>query len=259
MITLSVDVGNTRIKVGVFQNDELIKVDIFSTQQLLSIPENYAYEFAIISSVGVATLPVFVSQAFGKKKLFLLNYQTPLPFVNGYQTPKTLGADRVAAVAGAFSLYPKKNVLVVDAGSCITYDFIDRDARYHGGNISPGVQMRLRAMHTFTAKLPLVNLNTINKGTHEIPLIGTHTETALLSGAFKGTVAEITQMIRMYSDKFADLQIVLCGGDTALLAHEMPRYIRIIPDLVLIGLNNILYYTLNNSVDWQATLHGRIN
>lgn len=257
MTTLSVDVGNTRTKVGIFQNAELIKVDVFSTQQLLSIPENYEYEFAIISSVSA--LPVFVAQAFGKKKLFILNYQTPLPFVNAYQTPKTLGTDRVAAIAGAFRLYPKKNVLVIDVGTCIKYDFIDASARYHGGNISPGLQMRLKAMHTFTAKLPLVNLNTMNNSTRDIPLIGNSTETALLSGAFKGAVAEITQMIRMYSDKFADLQIILCGGDTAFLAHEMQSTLRIIPDLVLIGLNNILCYTLNNSVDWQAMLHGRIN
>ena len=257
MITLSVDVGNTRAKVGVFQNAELVKVDIFSTRQLLSIPENYEYDFAIISSVG--TLPVFVAQAFGQKKLFILNYQMLLPFVNAYQTPSTLGTDRIAAIAGAFRLYPQQNVLVVDAGTCITYDFIDASARYHGGGISPGLQMRLKAMHTFTAKLPLVNLSTSNISTSEIPLIGSNTETALLSGTFKGTVAEITQMIRMYSDKFADLQIILCGGDTAFLAHEIQSTLKVMPDLVLIGLNNILCYTLNNRVDWQATLYGRIN
>lgn len=257
MITLSVDVGNTRTKVGVFQNSQLINVDIYSTQQLLSIPENYEYEFAIISSVS--HLPVFVSQAFGKKKLFILNYQTPLPFVNAYQSPKTLGTDRIAAIAGAFSLYPQKNVLVIDAGSCITYDFIDATSRYQGGSISPGLQMRLRAMHTFTAKLPLVTINTFEKDIDQIPLTGTSTETALLSGAFKGTVAEIIQMIRMYSDKFADLHSILCGGDAALLAHEVQNNLKIIPDLVLIGLNNILHFTLNSRVDWQAMLHGRIN
>lgn len=248
MITLSVDIGNTRIKVGVFQNTELIKVDIFSTRQLLSIPKNYTYEFAIISSVG--SIPIFTLQAFGKKKLFILNYQTPLPFINTYQTPKTLGTDRLAAIAGAFSLYPQKNVLVVDMGTCITYDFIDASARYLGGSISPGLQMRLKAMHTFTAKLPLVNLNNVLEREQKIPLTGYNTETALLSGAFKGAMAEITQMIRMYSDKFADLQIILCGGDATLVAHEMNSTSRLMPDLVLIGLNNILRYTLNQSVAW---------
>jgi type III pantothenate kinase len=253
MITLSVDVGNTRAKVGIFENNALQQVDIFSTQELLKIPKNYEYDYAIVSSVDV--LPSLFSQAFGKKKLFLLNHQTKIPFVNAYQTPNTLGSDRLAAIAGAYALYPRKNVLVIDLGSCITYDFIDNNARYLGGGISPGLQMRLKAMHTFTAKLPLVNVDLTAKTGEDIPLIGNNTTSSLISGAIMGAAAEITQMIRMYSNKFADLQIILCGGDATFLTKQIPVKTRVIPDLVLAGLNSILLYNLNNSVDRHATLY----
>jgi len=250
MILLSVDVGNTRTKVGVFQDTELQQVDIFPTEELKRIPKKYDYAYAIISSVS--NLPAPATLKFGEKRLLLLNHQTPLPFENKYKTPKTLGADRVAAVAGAFSLFPQKNALVIDLGSCITYDFIDDAGVYHGGSIAPGLQMRLQAMHTFTAKLPLVNINNQNIDT---PLIGNSTETALLSGAVNGIIAEITQMIRMYTDKFADLQIVICGGNATLLANEIPMKISVMPELVLIGLNSILRYHLPHLDEWESTLH----
>ena len=241
MITLTVDAGNTRVKVGIFENNLLQKVDFFSSQQLLAIPDHYDYEHAIISSVNTLQPPV--SQAFGKKSLFLLNYQTKIPFVNDYQTPHSLGADRLAAVAGAHALYPLMNVLVIDLGSCITLDFITSSGQYLGGSIAPGLQMRLKAMHNFTAKLPLIDLNT-TQNNMDIPFIGNTTASCLLSGAVMGAAAEITQMIRMYSDKFADLQIILCGGDAAFLAGMVQTDVKVVPDLVLIGLNSILKYNL---------------
>ena len=242
MITLAVDAGNTRIKVGIFKNNVLQKVDFYPPQQFLNIPDKHEYEYVIISSVNA--VDVSIHQAFGKKKLFLLNYQTKIPFVNAYQTPQTLGADRLSAIAGAYFLYPQRNVLAIDLGSCITYDFIDATGQYLGGGISPGLQMRLKAMHTFTARLPLVNLDTNVENSTSLSLIGNSTKSSLLSGAVLGAAAEITQMIRMYSDKFADLQIILCGGDAAFIAERVQTEVKIIPDLVLIGLNSILNHNL---------------
>ena len=158
---------------------------------------------------------------------------------NTYETPATIGTDRLAAVAGAQQHFPGQNALSIDAGTCITYDLIDQAGHYRGGLISPGVSMRLQAMHTFTARLPLVEADN-----SPFNLTERNTVAALRSGAVGGAAAEISQMIRMYGDKFSDLQVVISGGDALqLISTIRPKHaITVVPDLILIGLNRILQH-----------------
>jgi type III pantothenate kinase len=147
--------------------------------------------------------------------------------------------DRLAAVAGAHELYPHQNMLVIDAGSCITYDIVDRHGNYFGGNISPGLRMKLKALNTFTAKLPLIELHDPES------FIGIDTASSILSGVVFGTVSEIEGLISLYRKKFADLQVILCGGDAAFFESKIKQHIFVVPQLVLIGLNSILEHNVS--------------
>ena len=147
---------------------------------------------------------------------------------------ETLGVDRIAAVCGAFALFPEKNCLVIDAGSCITYDVLDQKGNYCGGSISPGLEMRLKAMHTFTARLPLVKVN------QQVNLIGNSTESCLQSGALYGVLAEIEGIVEKYNQNYAELRVIMCGGDASLFENQLKPTIFVAPDLVLKGLNRIL-------------------
>jgi type III pantothenate kinase len=153
-----------------------------------------------------------------------------------YKSPDTLGADRLAAAVGAWCIFIEKPVLVIDIGSCITYDYISASGVYCGGSISPGLQMRLRAMGTFTAGLPTVSPPAV----HEPPLTGATTQEALLSGAFHGTRQEIDGFIETYQKQFPALQVVLTGGDARLFESNLKSAIFAEPHLVLKGLNQML-------------------
>ena len=238
-MNLAVDMGNTQIKVGWFEGNALRKqLRLTHLRELASGVHSAETEAVIVSSVGEC--PPLPDR--GIPTIFLSG-TTPLPFVNTYETPATLGTDRIAAVAGAHHRFPKQNTLVIDAGTCITYDLIDRHAHYRGGLISPGLRLRLRAMHTFTARLPLVELD----DSKPAELTARTTVDGLLGGAVRGAAAEISQMIRMYADKFSDLHVILCGGDASPLfnyvPHDLP--VTIVPELILIGLNSILQYNVN--------------
>jgi type III pantothenate kinase len=163
-----------------------------------------------------------------------LTDKTKLPFVNKYKTPKTLGRDRMAAVAGAQSIFPKRNCLVIDIGTCITYDIIDQSGVYWGGNISPGVELRLKAMHSFTSNLPLVNRGKI------VNLIGNTTSSALQIGATGGVLNEMRGFIDAAKKEYKGLNVILTGGDAHFFADKFKTKIFVNPNLVLIGLNQIL-------------------
>lgn len=235
---LVLDIGNTLAKAGIFENVKLLGAHTFrNMNQLQQWVWSASYESILVSSV--AEEPAWLKELKERHPhCILLNADTPLPFHNLYETPRTLGTDRIASVAGAMALFPGRAALAIDAGSCITYDFIDSRKQYHGGSISPGIQMRCKAMHTFTARLPLVQIKSDEADEIQVP--GKTTTTALQSGAFHGTLAEITQMIRMYEDKFGDLQVVICGGDAPQLSKVLPVKHQLVPELILIGLNAIL-------------------
>ena len=231
-MNLVIDCGNTRIKAATFSDDELReKFSFQSTDELKSFLHSNRFEGGIISSVGIPAEEIL--GWMDAKKKFVLKHTLPLPVKILYKTPETLGVDRIAAVCGALGIFPSDDCLVIDAGTCITYDFIDRNKNYHGGAISPGISMRFEAMHTFTKRLPLV------KAAPE-KLIGDSTESSMRSGVMNGILSEVDGFIINYQKKYPDLRVVLCGGDTPFFENNLKPTIFAAPDLVLIGLNRIL-------------------
>lgn len=169
-----------------------------------------------------------------------LNEKTKLPLKNRYKTPGTLGKDRLATAVGANYLFPSRNVLAIDAGTCIKYDFVNSKNEYLGGAISPGLDMRFKALHHFTAHLPqLKKMKTAN-----VNLIGRTTRDSILSGVQNGAIAEISGMIKCYQDKYENVHVILTGGDSVFIRTLVSEKNRIFaaPDLTLLGLNVILNY-----------------
>jgi type III pantothenate kinase len=237
-MNLVIDSGNSAAKVGIFDHQNLIeKHTTHSTAELEQLVKKVAAEFVIISTVKNDSEEI-AGLAKSAKKIFTLHPALPLPVKNRYATPSTLGADRIAGVCGAKQIFPFTNCLVIDAGTCITYDFLDKDAFYHGGGISPGLNMRFKSLHTFTAKLPFVS----SKG--QVPLIGNSTETSIQSGVVNGMLAEIEGIIEQYSKTFENLRVILCGGDALFFENQLKASIFASPELVLIGLNSILNHNV---------------
>ncbi len=239
-LNLAIDIGNTRVKIGVFQKDKLILKEIFapiSPQILSSFLKKHTFfpSKVILSSTAKRNndLEDYLSDHF-----FYLNLspQTALPINIDYSTPETLGKDRIAAVVGAQDLFPDENVLVIDAGTCITYELLNASGTYLGGNIAPGIEMRLKAMHHFTARLPKIERQRLDKDW------GYSTETAIRTGAQQGALLEVEGFIRFYQGLFANLNVVLTGGDSDFFEKNLKTKIFVNQNLVLLGLNKILNY-----------------
>ncbi len=232
-----VDYGNSAAKVAIFDQHRLTAKHTLNEPEVLkNFLESTSTENFIISSVS--TDAATVAQWTNAKRKFILSHTLPLPVKILYATPHTLGVDRIAGSCGALQLFPSQNTLVIDAGTCITYDFTDSSKQYHGGSISPGLKMRFQAVHTFTARLPLVN------PAENPELIGNSTETSIQSGIVNGTLAEIDGIIDRYKHKYPDLQVILCGGDAPFFENKLKASIFASPDLVLIGLNTILIHNV---------------
>ena len=237
-MNLVIDYGNSAAKVGIFDHQNLMEKQVVQSEEALKNffttcePENI-----IVSSVKT-NAGVVASWVKVKGRKFILDKDLPMPVKNLYKTPETLGVDRLAGVCGAQQIFPFQNCLVIDAGTCITYDFVDKDGAYYGGGISPGLRMRFQAMHTLTARLTLVEL------ADEVNLIGDSTETSLQSGTIHGAVAEIEGIIQRYQSQFAGLKVILCGGDTLFFENKLKASIFASPELVLVGLNSILNYNV---------------
>jgi type III pantothenate kinase len=234
--SIVVDAGNTRVKMALFDHDALLH------QQLLQ-HENF-WE-ALANWIGSSQFnQVLISDVSGKLMqqmppsfsypIHWLDAEMPLPFKNLYQTKETLGADRKALVAAAMHFYPKKPCLIIDAGTCVTFDLLNASEEYLGGSISPGLHMRLQAMHMNTGKLPLPTFS-------EIPnLIGQSTNACLLSGAYYGIIAEIDYLSNQYRQQFSGLHVLLTGGDAQVLAKRIKTSIFVHEHLLLFGLYKIL-------------------
>ncbi|MFA6923488.1 MAG: type III pantothenate kinase [Bacteroidales bacterium] len=237
-MNLAIDFGNTCIKLGFFNENELLEVKIFERNKFKNI-KKYIFKKniknIIISSV-VGESEIFIKSFIKRNKIIKLETKTKLPVKNLYKTPETLGKDRIASVVGANFIFPKKNILVIDIGTCIKYDLINSKNEYLGGNISPGFDMRLKALHNFTAQLPLVKRKEINN------LLGDTTETSILTGVFNGIKAEVDGIIEKYKMKFRDLKIILTGGDIIIFDNRIKNSIFAEPNLVLKGLNIILRF-----------------
>jgi type III pantothenate kinase len=238
-MNLAVDYGNTRIKAGVFEQTNLIQQFSFENRDVFTewVGKNI-FDNVIISSVARSTDNLLdIINSSGKK--ILMNQSTPFPITIKYSTPETLGLDRIAAACGTLDVMPNKHCLVIDLGTCINYEFVDDHANYYGGAISPGVKMRFEAMHTFTARLPLV------KFVENSPLIGDSTESCMQSGVVNGVLAELEGIIDRYQKKYPTMGVILCGGDAPLFENKLKRPIFVAPNLVLSGLNRILLHNVN--------------
>jgi type III pantothenate kinase len=236
---LIVDIGNSRIKTAVFEDDVLISENSFMDFDLFrAFSEKLNFQHAIISSVTY--IESQLNELLPYSFLFL-NTKTRLPIQNKYQTPETLGVDRKAAVVGARAIEAVGNLLAIDLGSCITYDFLDDRNCYWGGAISPGLQMRFKAMHQQTARLPLVDLKM-----ESFPdLIGGSTVSCMQGGVYFGILHELTGFIEQYQAKYKSLKVIICGGDSIFFESLTKDHIFVIPNLILYGLNRILSYNVN--------------
>lgn len=238
-MNLVIDIGNSSTKCSLFDGNRPVESRRFpgiSLQDIEALVKVWAPQRAVLSSV--VDLAPDVRQMLNRLPCRLLEVTsaTPVPVSNGYHQPLTLGTDRLAAVCGARELLPGRNVLVVDAGSCITYDLIDAEGCYHGGNIAPGLRMRLAAMHEKTARLPLTDPQ------GDCPLIGTDTATAMRSGALWGIRFETEGYTERLRQKWPGLAVCITGGDAAYVEQAVGGNAICDPWLVARGLNSILLY-----------------
>jgi type III pantothenate kinase len=241
---LVLDFGNTNKKLAVFKNGRLKSLEQYPTISLTIVKDfvlrHPGTESCIFSSV--IRHPASVVRYLNKHFLLIeLTEKTPLPINNLYRSKATLGNDRLAAAAGGASMFPGEDVLVITAGTCITYDFVNSRKEYLGGAISPGITMRLQALHTFTGKLPLISLKA-----GEL-LTGRDTEESILSGVLTGATAEIEGVMERYMAKYPGIRIILSGGDQKYFDKRLKISIFAVPNIVIHGLYQILDFNVHSS------------
>jgi type III pantothenate kinase len=237
-MNLIIDIGNSSTKIAIYNGQEKItdfKSKEFSCEKLEKKIASYKIEKAIISSVRDTPEFIFDLMTVNIPFVHILSHKSRLPFRNEYETPGTLGPDRIAAVAGAYSYFPGEEILIIDAGTAITFDYLSSNI-YKGGNISPGLAMRFRALHKFTGKLPLVS----PADNYTSP--GKNTIDAIMAGVITGVSYEINEYIRTFEKKHTYNKVILTGGDGEYLKNIIDYQSRYMPDIVIDGLNNILEY-----------------
>ena len=235
-MNLIIDIGSTFIKLAIYEDDTLRFLQRYKkvrVSDINDIRKKYPFEKAILSSVR-RSHPYFIQHLQKNYHLSILSHKTKVPVTLSYKTPKTLGLDRLAAVVGAVAAYPNKKILVIDIGTCMTYDYVDDKKVYHGGNISPGIELRLNAMHDYTSSLPLVK-----RKKHE-DILGKSTTRAIQNGAVWGVKLEIERFIESLTKKYGRLIVILTGGDAIYFGDWLDSKIFVSPNLVLDGLNHIL-------------------
>lgn len=237
---LAIDIGNTRIKTAVFEHNKIVASYVFQKEEQKKefqkiFQKHSNIQFSISSSV--ANLKEETIKFLNSNSDFIeVNHKTLFPFKNNYATPTTLGIDRMVLMAGASLNYPNKNTLVIDCGTCITYDLLTHKNEYFGGAISPGLNIRYKSLNTFTAKLPLLE--------KEMPenYIGNSTNQSIHSGVVNGVLFEIEGFISQYSLNFSDLTIILTGGDANFLAKSLKSTIFAHSNFLLESLNTLFNY-----------------
>ena len=238
-MNLIIDVGNTRVKTAVFKQDTIVELIVFDKKRIISeikkIIKKNNISKGIISSVASISIKK-LQKLQSVMDLLIVSSVTKVPFNNLYETPKTLGVDRIALVVSAVRKYPNKNVLIIDAGTCITYDFVNNKADYLGGAISPGIKMRFKSLNNYTSKLPLLEKTELNN------FIGNSTNSSINSGVVNGIIKELDGVILDYKEKYKDLTIVLTGGDTNFLAKQLKSSIFANQNFLLEGLNELLIF-----------------
>ena len=239
-MNLIVDVGNTYVKFAVFKSGDVIYKHNFKLNEFKEQYQTLKNDFpelkkAIISSVGHLSKDQ-VELIATDLDVIELSTELKFPFKNSYSTPKTLGVDRIALVCSSMNQFPNKNVLIIDAGTCITYDFITKDNEYLGGAISPGLRLRYKSLNNLTANLPLLETKLPDK------LVGDSTESSIHSGVVNGVIMELNGIMDQYQQEYSDLTVILTGGDTNFLSNQLKNSIFANSNFLFEGLNFILEY-----------------
>jgi type III pantothenate kinase len=236
---LILDLGNTNQKIALFDAGNLLWVNAYKRVSVSIIrdiiKQNPAIRSCILSSV-VKIPSALQGHLENQFNLIVLDEHTPLPILNHYLTPDTLGKDRLAAAVAGFYQFPGHPVLIINAGTALTYDVITKVGEYLGGSISPGMQMRFRALHTFTRQLPLLSYTEINS------LTGSDTDTSVLSGVINGITSEIEGMIACYQKEYQGIKVILSGGDLNYFVNRLKISIFALPNIVIYGLQQILAF-----------------
>ncbi len=240
-MNLIIDIGNTFTKVFIVDKNKIIHNEQVTTKNELYLDEilatfPHAMDLIISSVVEKSIINKVDLKKFNH--VVFLETSTPLPIKSLYKTPKTLGKDRIAAVVGAHNIFPGENVLAIDAGTAITYDFINKQGEYFGGNISPGMTMRYKALHEFTSRLPLMSLS------ENHPFLGANTDEAIIAGVQNGITFEMDAYIDKLTDIHKQLKVILTGGDSFFFAGKLKNPIFAESFLVAFGLNRILEYNV---------------
>lgn len=242
-----IDIGNTLAKIALFDHDNMIGFKVIDDLSLISLKSivsdfctlnNSKINSVILSAVGYIPNDV-VSYLADEYNFIQFSHLTKIPIKNIYASPETLGLDRLAGVVGAAVQFPDRNLLVVDCGTCITYDLINAEKEYLGGSISPGIDLRFKAMNTFTANLPLVSRSS------QFELVGNTTVSAIRSGVLNGVIAELDGIINEYRNKFPEIKVIFTGGDVKFFDRKLKNDIFANSNLVLEGLNLILDYNID--------------
>ena len=247
-MNLCIDQGNSRTKVALMTDEgKMINHFIyksFSSAEVERLFDLYEISDSIISSVVNIEAAVVNTLHRRSQHFVLFDHNTPVPIINRYDTPQTLGQDRLAAAVGAKSLNPQENLLIIDAGSAITYDFVSAEGEYMGGNIAPGLKMRFIMLQRMTKKLPLVEVDE----NELIPLFGKNTRDAIAAGVIRGVAYEVKGYMRTLGEKVPHFRTFLTGGNAPFVLNNVrtsrteKREIRYEKHLVLIGLNEILRF-----------------
>jgi type III pantothenate kinase len=237
-MNLIVDIGNTSTKLAIYKDRKRIsvsRINELSCKELEKELTGFKIKRAIVSSVKI--LPPFISDLLlvNIPEVHILSHKSGLPFKIEYETPETLGADRIAAAAGAYFCFTGKNVLIIDAGTAITFDFLYGNS-YKGGNISPGINMRFKALNILTEKLPLLEKSSVFTDP------GKNTRDAILAGVIRGVTYEINEYIRTFKKEHKNIKVILTGGDSGFLNNRLSHKTNYMPDIVIDGLNYILEY-----------------
>ncbi len=243
-MNLIFDIGNTQTKTAIYKHDKELyfgSVPVLTEKYIEKLIQEYGpAERSIISSVTKEDSTIVEFLKLNTGCFIQLDENTLLPFQNLYETKYSLGKDRLAAIAGACNIFPEHNVLVIDAGTAITFDFISDKNEFLGGNISPGLRMRFNALHNYTSKLPLLE----PAGTYK--LFGNNTNAAIIHGVENGMVYEIEESISRFRIKYPDLKVIFTGGDANFFDKMLKSSIFVVSNLVTIGLNRILNYNAEN-------------
>ena len=240
-MNLCIDQGNSRTKVALFKDGQIVKnlmYKLFTSADVERLFSLYPITDSIVSSVANIE-PAVVNALHRLSKHFILfDHLTPLPIVNCYQSPETLGHDRIASAVGASHLCPNTNLLIVDAGSAVTYDFVSAEKGFLGGNIAPGIKMRLTALNQMTKKLPMIE---VEQNAFR-PLFGKNTREAIAVGVVRGIVFEVKGYMRALKEQNTPFVTYITGGHAPYIMDAMKKNVVCEPHLVLIGLNCILEY-----------------